>query len=153
MAEEPPAGQRFRIIPLLCASLTIALGLLTFIGWISGLPLLASVRAKYIPMAPSTALCFSPIGIGLISYIWKSALRWIPRAGACVVLAIAIAKLVEIFGGFHFGIDAWFVRNPELFGAVPTGRMAPLTASNLVFRSEEHTSELQSLRHLVCRLL
>ena len=133
MAEEPPAGQRFRIIPLLCASLTIALGLLTFIGWISGLPLLASVRAKYIPMAPSTALCFSLIGIGLISYIWKSALRWIPRAGACVVLAIAIAKLVEIFGGFHFGIDAWFVRNPELFGAVPTGRMAPLTASNLVF--------------------
>ncbi|PYL02775.1 MAG: hypothetical protein DME32_05580 [Verrucomicrobia bacterium] len=133
MAEEPPAGQRFRIIPLLCASLTIALGLLTFIGWISGLPLLASVRAKYIPMAPSTALCFSLIGIGLISYIWKSALRWIPPAGACVVLAIAIAKLVEIFGGFHFGIDAWFVRNPELFGAVPTGRMAPLTASNLVF--------------------
>src|ERR1035438_7271989 len=24
---------------------------------------------------------------------------------------------------------------------------------NLLFRSEEHTSELQSLRHLVCRLL
>ncbi len=27
----------------------------------------------------------------------------------------------------------WFVRNPELFGAVPTGRMAPLTASNFIF--------------------
>ena len=118
---------------MICSSLTIALGLLTFIGWISGLPLLASVRAKYIPMAPSTALCFSLIGIGLTVNIWKCAVRWIPRAGACVVLAIACAKLVEIFGGFHFGIDAWFVRNPELFGAVPTGRMAPLTASNFVF--------------------
>jgi hypothetical protein len=60
-------------------------------------------------------------------------LRCIPRAGACVVLVIAITKLVEIFGGCHFGIDAWFVSNPELFGAVPTGRMAPLTASNFVF--------------------
>jgi hypothetical protein len=132
VAEEPPPGPSFRTIPLICALLTIALGLLTFIGWISGLPLLASVRTKYIPMAPSTALCFSLIGIGLIAHIWKSRLRWIPRAGACVVLAIACAKLVEIFGGFHFGIDAWFVRNPELFGAVPTGRMAPLTASNFL---------------------
>jgi len=42
-----------QIIPLICASLTDALGLLTFFGWVSGLPLLASVRAKYIPMAPS----------------------------------------------------------------------------------------------------
>src|SRR4029434_7204680 len=37
MAGESPAGRSFRIIPLICASLTIALGLLTFIGWISGL--------------------------------------------------------------------------------------------------------------------
>jgi hypothetical protein len=72
MAEEPPSGRRFRIIPLICASLTVALGLLTFIGWTSGLPLLASVRAKYIPMTPSTALCFSLIGIGLIVHIWKA---------------------------------------------------------------------------------
>src|SRR5438045_8226240 len=31
--------------------------------------------------------------------------------------------------------------------------MAAKGKSNLVDRSEEHTSELQSLRHLVCRLL
>src|ERR1035438_5120979 len=30
---------------------------------------------------------------------------------------------------------------------------APSVSSGLVDRSEEHTSELQSLRHLVCRLL
>src|SRR6184192_1622861 len=100
VTEERSERRGFRTVPLICASLTIALGLLTFIGWISGLPLLASVRAKYIPMAPSTALCFSLIGIGLTVNIWKCAVRWIPRAGACVVLAIACAKLVEIFGGF-----------------------------------------------------
>jgi hypothetical protein len=116
MADPPPRGRSLRIIPLVCASLTIALGVLTFIGWVSGLPLLASVRAKYIPMAPSTALCFSLIGTGLIVHMWKAALRSIPRFAACVVLAIACAKLVEIVGRLHFGIDAWFVRNPELFG-------------------------------------
>jgi hypothetical protein len=133
VAEELSESRSFRIVPLICASLTIALGLLTFIGWISGLLLLASVRAKYIPMAPSTALCFSLIGIGLIAHLRRPRLRWMPRAFASFVLAMACPKLIEILWGFHFGIDAWFVRNPEHFGAVPTGRMAPMTALNFVF--------------------
>ena len=98
VAEEPSESRSFRIIPLICATLTIALGLLTFIGWISGLPLLASVRANYIPMAPSTASCFTLIGVGLIAHLLKAALRWIPRVVASVVLAAGCAKLVEIFG-------------------------------------------------------
>ena len=49
------------------------------------------------------------------------------------MLAVACAKLVEIFGDLNFGIDPWFVRNPGLFGAVPTGRMAPMTAINFLF--------------------
>src|SRR5437588_4113046 len=133
VTEERSERRSFRTIPLICASLTIALGLLTFIGWISGLLLLASVRAKYIPMAPSTGLCFSLIGIGLIVHLRRAALRWLPRALASFVLAMACAKLIEVLGGFNFGIDAWFVRNPEHFGAVPTGRMAPMTALNFVF--------------------
>ena len=133
VAEERSESRSFRIIPLICASLTIGLGLLTFTGWISGVPLLASIRAKYIPMAPSTAFCFTLIGVGLIARLLKAALRWIPQVVASVVLAVACAKLVEIFGDLNFGIDPWFVRNPELFGAVPTGRMAPMTAINFLF--------------------
>src|SRR5205823_13026520 len=107
--------------------------LVTFIGWISGLLLLASVRAKYIPMAPSTALCFSLIGLGLITHLRRATLRWLPRAVASFVLAMACAKLIEVLWGFNFGIDAWFVSNPAQFGAVSTGRMAPMTALNFVF--------------------
>src|SRR5205814_7458222 len=36
---------------------------------------------------------------------------------------------------------------------VPRRRLAAGRAANATERSEEHTSELQSLRHLVCRLL
>src|SRR2546430_5539599 len=77
VTEEGSERRSFRTIPLICASLTIALGVLTFIGWISGLLLLASVRAKYIPMAPSTALCFSLIGLGLIVPLRRPRLRWV----------------------------------------------------------------------------
>jgi hypothetical protein len=69
-------------------------------------------------MAPSTALCFSLIGIGLIMHLRRATLRWLPRAVASFVLAMACAKLIEVLGGFNFGIDAWFVRNPGQFGAV-----------------------------------
>src|ERR1039458_2511068 len=48
----------------------------------------------------------------------------------------------------------------KLFGvgtheAKPSGKRQPVEISDVEFdpRSEEHTSELQSLRHLVCRLL
>jgi len=81
-------------------------------------------------MAPSTAICFCLIAIGLILHLQKPRLRLIPRALACVVLLVALAKLGEFFTGFAFGIDAWLVRHPGTFGAVPTGRMAPLTAAN-----------------------
>jgi serine phosphatase RsbU (regulator of sigma subunit) len=126
-------GSHFTFVPLVCASLTVALGLLTFIGWISALPLLASVRENYIPMAPSTALCFWLLGIGIIIQIARPNLRWFARALATVVLLIACAKLMEFLGGISFGLDTWFVRNPGKFGLVPTGRMSPITATNFLF--------------------
>ena len=110
MPEGKVTDSRFRALPLLCASLTVLLGLMTFVGWISGLPLLASVRAKYIPMAPSTALCFSLLGLGLLLHLQRPARRWISRLLTAVVLIIACAKLVEVLTGLRFGIDAWFVR-------------------------------------------
>src|SRR5436853_4267777 len=47
-------------------------------------------------------------------------------------------------------------RDAARLGRVPRGRDpvgVPLRRRPAVERSEEHTSELQSLRHLVCRLL
>lgn len=128
MPEGTVARDGFRTVALFGAGLTLLFALLTFIGWISGLSLLASVRARYIPMAPSTAFCFSLLGLGLILQLQRPPRPWIPRLLALVVLLVAVAKLVEFLSGLHFGIDAWFVRNPEMFGVVPTGRMSPLTA-------------------------
>src|SRR5690554_7593509 len=65
--------------------------------------------------------------------------------------------------GFYFGIllallvGAVIIGGIESIGRV-TGRIVPIMAavyliSALIVRSEEHTSELQSRPHLVCRLL
>jgi hypothetical protein len=112
MAEEPPAGRHFCIIPLICASLTIALGMLTFIGWISALSLLARVRANYIPMTSNPALCFPLIGLGLITHIRKSTLRWIPRAGAYVVLRSRSRGWSKFSAGFTLASMASGFKKP-----------------------------------------
>src|SRR5437899_11831465 len=45
------------------------------------------------------------------------------------------------------------VASYHLFGINEFSTRLPMAISVLLLRSEEHTSELQSLRHLVCRLL
>src|SRR5437899_3440526 len=61
---------------------------------------------------------------------WEKLTDGLPRKVHCVVL--------------RHGMDADTLRPAGVYFATTTGE---------VYRSEEHTSELQSLRHLVCRLL
>lgn len=100
-------------------------GGLTIIGWLSGLEALASIRARYIPMAPSTALAFAILGLALI---FHARLPRFAKIAAALVAAVALAKLVEFFSGASFGIDELFVRDPAMFGHVKKGRMSPITA-------------------------
>src|ERR1035438_122 len=61
---------------------------------------------------------------------------------------------VEIWHFKAAGKNNWG-RMPELIARVNQARAAGIDveADTYAYRSEEHTSELQSLRHLVCRLL
>src|SRR5436853_4241595 len=49
--------------------------------------------------------------------------------------------------------DATSTLNCDVPSTTMPSDPVPLLLSSLSLRSEEHTSELQSLRHLVCRLL
>src|SRR5690554_7000134 len=77
--------------------------------------------------------------------------------GALALIAHAISLYGEIFTGqglsfgfFHVSsLIAWLVIAVTLVFSL----RAPVTSLLLVMRSEEHTSELQSRPHLVCRLL
>src|SRR5437899_3798661 len=78
------------------------------------------------------------------------------------VYLMVIGFIIGICGGF-FGVGGSFLAGPALFaGGVPMNFVVGTDLAHIVgksivaakkHRSEEHTSELQSLRHLVCRLL
>src|ERR1039458_713196 len=64
--------------------------------------------------------------------------------------------LNTVTGCSHFGIASTGLRAPdkeESGGLIKKAVSCACCADLLNVRSEEHTSELQSLRHLVCRLL
>jgi serine phosphatase RsbU (regulator of sigma subunit) len=118
---------------LACNLLIAALGLLTIMGWVFDVEVLASVRREYIPMAPSTALAFAGLGVAMIVRSWGLSGR---RAALVLVAAVALlagAKLIEFLFGTSFGIDESLIAEPAAFGAVRKGRMSPITAVLFLF--------------------
>src|ERR1039458_3114503 len=71
-------------------------------------------------------------------------------AGVDTLALLAPACYVSTDGS---GIVERDSRTVDLKGAKSVQVQIEMGAGELVMRSEEHTSELQSLRHLVCRLL
>src|SRR2546429_3478662 len=54
---------------------------------------------------------------------------------------------------FRSSVTTGFPKSPEAFPGTKTVTCASATVETATNRSEEHTSELQSRLHLVCRLL
>src|SRR5437899_3471734 len=98
--------------------------------------------------------------------------------GALLFLSLKVANLASFSAADSYQVNAKFenigglkVRAPVKSAGVVVGRVSDIRFDNESFeavvsmnidsryqfpkdsRSEEHTSELQSLRHLVCRLL
>jgi signal transduction histidine kinase len=106
---------------------------MTILGWLIGLESLASLRAYYIPMAPSTAAAFTLLSFAAVSYDRTDRLRKAAGICAACVGLLATSKLLETATGHSFGIDEFFVSHPGHFGLVIKGRMAPLTALSFLF--------------------
>src|SRR5262245_49684240 len=81
-------------------------------------------------------------------YIRRVGKRAIEVVNALGKAAITATRDVPILGKVAAGKPLFSEENFEGYVAIPEDMGGGKT-----FRSEEHTSELQSLRHLVCRLL
>ena len=115
-----------------CSLVAATIGALTIVGWVSGMESLASLRIHYIPMAPSTALCFALLGIAINTRTCGGGLRRMSLACTIIVGLVAVGKLVEFASGYRLGLDELLVADPAMFGIVRKGRMAPITALNFL---------------------
>ena len=98
------------------------------------MPLLASVRSSYIPMAPFTAIAFLCLGGLLLVYLrgaQKGPAGMLVALGSAVLSAYGLIELVEYLGMPVLSLEERMFPGPPIIGAIPTGRMSPATAALL----------------------
>ncbi|MBI5419354.1 MAG: response regulator [Deltaproteobacteria bacterium] len=126
----PPGS--FDRAAFLCGAGAALLALVALLGWILGLPLLASIHPRYIPMAPSTAVSFLLLG-AILSIQSRGPLRDSARWLTAGLSALVSASGLIVFGASHVGgahpIDSLFQPDPGMLGTIPMGRMSPATGA------------------------
>ncbi|KCZ71873.1 PAS domain S-box [Candidatus Methanoperedens nitroreducens] len=138
-------------ISLACSAIAAGLGILVMIGWITGMPNLASFVSDSIPQAPGAALAFILLGSAWffhIFYVSRRSARMYVLASALFVLIIALLNLIRFLTGFDAGIEEFLIRrvlalDPGIYGAGP---MSPITAANFVLISTAMILLLTPLR-------
>jgi PAS domain S-box-containing protein len=114
---------------------TAALGLLGLSGWILGMPLLASIRSSYIPMAPLTAIAFLCLGGVLLVHSMgspKSPVALLAPIVSALLSAYGLIELIEYLGTPVLSLEERLFPDPPMVGAILTGRMSPTTAALLL---------------------
>ena len=126
-----PLPDTYRTLASLFGAAAAALGLLGLSGWVLGIPLLASIRSSYIPMAPITSVSFLSLGGVLLVH---SMISPQDRAGmfaaalSALISAYGLVELVEGTGVRVLSLEERLFPDPPMMGAVFTGRMSPSTA-------------------------
>ncbi len=113
---------------------TTTLGLMGLAGWVLGMPLLASFRPSFIPMAPSTSIAFFFLGGVLALWSLRPSQRLtetVAPALSVLVSAYALARLLHYFGIPTPSLGEWLLPDPPMMGEIITGRMSPSTAAIL----------------------
>src|SRR5437899_8679549 len=80
-----------------------------------------------------------------------SRIQWSPLVRLSAASLTRVHSTLSLHDALPISTALYAAMPPEIPTTILTG--APLPRGSSSGRSEEHTSELQSLRHLVCRLL
>ncbi len=110
--------------------MTISISAVSLFGWISGLLIVARVKPYYVPIAPSTALCFILLSAPLYFYVLRpeNYTRRIVAAAAFLTGLICLMVLAGFYFGKPFEIERLGFQARATFANVPAGHMSPITA-------------------------
>ena len=123
-------------ISSICCGLTIGMGAIALLGWLSELRILASISHNYIPMAPNTAVAFIAMGTAAIALHCRPLhpiFRWTSSLISVCVAILGILILLHYANLIAFDGNGLILKGShELFGNVPVGSMSSLTAGGFI---------------------
>ncbi|MCX6173414.1 MAG: PAS domain S-box protein [Ignavibacteriales bacterium] len=119
------------LFTLLFGLLTSGVGIIAILGWILGVPLLASFNSDFIPMAPSTAFLFISFGIAILFSAQFPKTSWFYKAGIIICSIGTLISLILLFlssFGIHPAVEHSGFKIEGLISGTPYGHISPLTA-------------------------
>ena len=125
--------------------LTAGLAAVALLGWILGLPRLASFKAELIPMAPSTAVLFLMYGVALGLRVRKPLSRRTFRvsvAAGCLGALAALLLFVLSCGHIHWSAEHLGLDITGTVGGAAIGYMSPVTATCFLLASGSFLASL-----------
>ena len=135
------------LFTLLFGLLTSGVGVIALLGWIFGIPVLASFNSDLIPMAPSTAILFISFGVAVfLSTRFHRTSRFY-RVGIIICSTGTFISLLLFFisvFGIHLAVEHLGFKVEELIAGIPSGHISPLTAFCLVFTGLSFLISLRS---------
>jgi PAS domain S-box-containing protein len=126
---------RLKNIALLCVVMTGVVSGVALAGWMTKWLIFARISPDYIPMAPSTALCFIIVSGSLLIHL-ISPQRLIGRIGAgagiFAVWLFCLYILISFFAGRLPEIEHSIFGPTGSLGRIPMGHMSSFTAISLL---------------------
>lgn len=111
---------------------TLGICAVSLFGWVFDLLIIASINPAYIPIAPSTAVCFSILSASLFVHVTRPAstlCRAIAAIGASMTFLISFILLLAFFFKATFEVELMGIKAPVFFDKIPSGHMSPYTAA------------------------
>ncbi len=127
-----PHNTDYYWLAAVCAASATAFPLLALIGWVMGLPALAQWRTGYIPMAPSAALGFALLGVGLFVHVRSPGRCQFAVAAAVLAALLAGVLVAGSVGGFKTALEDLVYDQPLYIQGARIGHTSPITAAVLL---------------------
>ena len=143
-----------RWITRICALLVLAGGVVSALGWITGMPRLADWFNNGISIKFNPSLCLIIVGIGVLFGAYYPRYSRIVRVLGGLAAFIAAATLLQTALGVNFGVDTLFFNEaPGASATLAPGRMGvPASTAFILLGTALILGTLKSSRHVAAML-
>lgn len=125
-----PLPLHFRKAATAFGTAAVLLGFLGLFAWLTGMRVLSSIRASYLPMSPDTAIIFVLLGSCLILTTNVNLSSRLVRAQVLLVVFASfygLLKFAEYVVKLDFTFESYLFPIVNTIGAYPINRMSPIS--------------------------
>lgn len=100
-----PGKYKFNRTAIISSAGTVFVAVLGLLGWVPSLSFLGNINSHFIPMAPTTSICFLLFGLIVLIHIRYRLRGWSWFSAVAVTLLLSVFGIMELAEQFYLGFD------------------------------------------------